>query len=127
MFSRKRGEEQKESVRHRWPKGIAGTLRYFTDHVLCRYQRPVDWLGMQALEEAFAPGYPVFAGGFAVLNEDEEAVFKLLGEGSSTEPIRVKLGMTEQELEKTLSRLKQKLGAASVTEVSEIARQHEKT
>ncbi|MBO0501475.1 hypothetical protein J1C51_22145 [Chromobacterium haemolyticum] len=126
MDDGKRGELQ-ESLRSRWPKGVIGAIRYFTDHVIYRYKRPVDWSGLYAMEEAFTPGYPVWAGGFAILNDDEEAVFRLLGEeGGSTGPIRAKLGMTEEELEKHLGRLKQKLGAASVSELAVIARQHEK-
>jgi hypothetical protein len=126
MDEGKRGEQQR-SLRSRWPKGVIGAIRYFTDHVIHRYKRPVDWSGLYAMEEAFTPGYPVWAGGFAILNDDEEAVFKLLEEeGGSTEPIRVKPGMTEEKLEKHLGRLKQKLGAATVSELMEIARQHEK-
>ena len=124
MDDGKRGVAQ-GSLRSRWPKGFIGTLAYFTDHVICRYKRPVDWPALYAMEELFVPGYPVWSGDFAVLNDDEEAVFKLLGEGSSIEPIRVKLGMTEEQLEKHLGRLKQKLGAATVSELAEIARQHE--
>lgn len=126
MDDGKRGALQ-PSLRSRWPKGVIGAFRYFTDHVIYRYQRPVDWMALYAMEEAFMPGYPVWAGGFAILNDDEEAVFKLLGEeGGSTEPIRVKLGMTEVQIEKHLGRLKQMLGAATVSELAEIARQHEK-
>ena len=125
MDDGKRGEQQ-GSLRSRWPKGVIGAIRYFTDHVIYRYKRPVDWTGLYAMEEAFTPGYPVWAGGFAILSDEEEAVFKLLGEeGGSTEPIRVKLGMTEEQIEKHLGRLKHKLGAASVSELAEIARQHE--
>ncbi len=125
MGEGKRGERH-QSLRSRWPKGVIGALAYFTDHVLCRYTRPVDWMALYAMEEVFTPGYPVWAGGFAILSRDEEAVFKLLGEGRSTGPIRAQLGMTEEKLEKHLSRLKQKLGAAMLSELAEIARQHEK-
>ena len=106
MKDGKRGFEQKVSIRNRWPQGLIGSFQYFTDHVVCRYERPVDWTGLHALEEAFVPGYPVFAGGFAVLNDGEEAVFKLLGKEGKVEPVRVKLGLTEEELQKHLSGLK---------------------
>lgn len=32
----------KDAIRKRWPNGFWGWLRYFTDHVIYRYKRPVD-------------------------------------------------------------------------------------
>lgn len=43
------------SVRHRWPLGLFGFLRYFTDHVLYRFDWPVDWPQAMADEVFFVP------------------------------------------------------------------------
>lgn len=49
------------------------------------------------MEEVFMLGYFVWVGGFVILNDDEEVVFKLLGEeGGLIEFIRVKFGMIEE-------------------------------
>ena len=31
------------AIRQRWPRGIFGYLAYVTDHVIFRFNSPVDW------------------------------------------------------------------------------------
>lgn len=38
-------------MRSRWPAGRWGAFSYFIDHVIYRFQEPVDWIGMAAAEE----------------------------------------------------------------------------
>lgn len=108
-------------ARNRWPSGIWGTFRYYVDHLLLRCKAPVDWSGLRAIEESIAVGYPVFAGGFALLGEDEAKVFKLLATETEISALVSQLGMSEAIFLKAVEGLKRKLGATSLLELSKIA------
>jgi hypothetical protein len=115
----------KDAIRKRWPNGFWGWLRYFTDHVIYRYKRPVDWGAAMAIEEGFLHGTIVCEdGGFAVIHDDEYDVFKALGKGRDLSQLREDLNLSDPELNKHVRTLLDKLGAQDIQELKGIATRH---
>ena len=115
----------KETIRKRWPNGIWGWLRYFTDHVIYKCKRPVDWGAAMAIEEGFLYGTIVCEdGGFTVLHDGEYDVFKALGKGRDLSQLRDDLNLSDLELNKHVHVLLDKLGANDVQELKGIATRH---
>ena len=104
---RKEASEGKQSIRDRWRKGFFGSFAYFTDHVIFRFNQPVDWLAAHVAEEW---GYPYLSGTEAeVLSQIECRILKLMAQGLSEVEMAQLLGLPEMTISDSILELKRKL------------------
>lgn len=113
-----------DSIRSRWPAGVMGTIRYFTDHVIFRHTRPIDWAALHAIEEGMLHGHPIFEGGFSLLTDDEAAALRSLGKGGTVEHVCADLGRSHEQAARCLASVQKKLGARDLPELVELAERY---
>lgn len=117
---------ERTSLREQWPKGILGSLQYFTDHILFRFKRPVDWSAVDAVENGLMHGRLVFDGGVFVLTHEEAEVFHFLGRHQSLERVRADIGMSVERIDHCLARIIHKSGVQDDAELIQLAKRHKR-